>query len=240
MTPPKRALAERRWPPDLEEVLGGQPSPLPQEFYRRPTLRVARDLLGCILVHRTSDGATAGLVVEVEAYRGPKDRGAHSFGGRRTARNEVMYGAPGYAYVYFTYGMHFCMNVVTEEEGRPEAVLLRALRPLAGVALMRRRRSLDRDVPAERLARGPGNLCRAMGIDRSRNGADLTAGDLSLYAGETIRGAAVARSPRIGIDYAGEWAGRPWRWFLRDDPAVSRARVSGTAVGFERVRRVLS
>ena len=194
---------------------------LPREFFARSTLAVARDLLGCVLVHESREGTTAGVIVEVEAYRGPRDRGAHSFGGRRTARNEVMYGPPGFAYVYFTYGMHFCLNAVTEREGRPEAVLLRALSPVAGIALMRRRRGVDDGTPDFRLARGPGNLCRAMGVDRALNGADLVTSRLFIRPGERVPSARVRRTPRIGIDYAGEWVAKPWRLFVAGERAVS-------------------
>jgi DNA-3-methyladenine glycosylase len=194
--------------------------PLPRAFYLQPTLRVARALLGKILVHQTPEGRTAGRIVEVEAYRGPADRAAHSAGGRRTGRNEVMYGPPGHAYVYFIYGIHFCVNVVCRPREVPEAVLLRALEPLEGEALMRRRRRLP-DAPAWRLCRGPGALCQAMGITRAENGADLVRGRLRLLDAPPVPAARVARSPRIGVDYAGEDAARPWRLALRGSRAVS-------------------
>ena len=201
---------------------------LPLDFYRRPTLRVARALLGKILVHRRRGTLTAGRIVEVEAYRGPEDRAAHTAGGRRTARNEVMWGAGGHLYVYFTYGMHYCCNVVTRAAGEPEAVLLRALEPIAGAALMRRRRGISADVPLAALARGPGNLCRAMGIDRRNDGADLAHGTILILDAPPVPSAAIAVSPRIGVAYAGAHALRPWRFFVRSSPAVSgrRARVS--------------
>ena len=198
---------------------------LPRTFYLQPTLRVARALLGKILLHDTPEGRTAGRIVEVEAYRGPADRAAHSAGGHRSARNEVMYGPPGHAYVYFIYGMHHCMNVVCQPAGRPEAVLLRALEPIAGEPLMRRRRGLV-DAPAWRLCRGPGALCQAMAITRADNGADLLRGRLRILDGPEVPPGAVARTPRVGVDYAGADARRPWRFVVRETRAVSGARLS--------------
>ena len=197
---------------------------LPRTFYLQPTLRVARALLGKILVHDGPQGATAGRIVEVEAYRGPADRAAHSSGGHRSARNEVMYGPPGHAYVYFIYGMHHCMNVVCQPPEVPEAVLLRALDPLAGEALMRRRRALP-DAPPWRLCRGPGALCEAMGITRALNGADLVRGVLRILDAPAMAAADIARTRRIGVDYAGADAARPWRYVVRGIPAVSGRRV---------------
>ena len=195
--------------------------------FARPTLRVARALLGKILVHRTREGTTAGRIVEVEAYRGPADRAAHTAGGRRTPRNEVMWGPGGRLYVYFTYGMHYCCNVVTRGAGEPEAVLLRALEPLAGIPLMRRRRGIeDRrgagGVTDARLCRGPGNLCRAMGIDGALNGADLRSSAVVLLDAAPLPARRVAHSPRIGVAYAGTDAELPWRFYVRDSSAVSR------------------
>jgi DNA-3-methyladenine glycosylase len=197
---------------------------LPASFYAQPTLRVARALLGKILVHRGRGGVTAGRIVEVEAYRGPEDRAAHTAGGRRTPRNEVMWGPAGRLYVYFTYGMHHCCNVVTRAAEIPEAVLLRALEPVAGLPLMRRRRGLTPDSPVAALGRGPGNLCRAMGIDRGLDGCDLVTGAVRILDAPRVRASDVATSPRIGVAYAGEHAFRPWRFFLRGSPAVSASR----------------
>jgi DNA-3-methyladenine glycosylase len=213
-----------RAPAPSSPRLDARAAPAPAVFFE-PTLRAARALLGMLLVHETAEGTTAGRIVEVEAYRGPEDRAAHSFGGRRTARNEVMYGPPGHAYVYFVYGMHWCMNVVTQARGVPEAVLLRALEPVAGAELMRARRG--RALPDWQLCRGPGALCRAMGITRARNGADLLDGPLRLLRGDPLPRARVARTPRIGVDYAGAHAARPWRFAVRDCRAVSGRRLTG-------------
>ena len=197
---------------------------LPRRLYLQPTLRVARALLGKTLVHDGPEGRTAGRIVEVEAYRGPADRAAHSSGGRRTPRNEVMYGPPGHAYVYFIYGMYFCMNALCQPAGVPEAVLLRALEPLEGVELMRRRRELA-EGPEWRLCRGPGALCRALGIGRAENGADLVRGPLRIVDAPPVPAARVARTARIGVAYAGADAARPWRFLVRGSPAVSGPRV---------------
>ena len=198
---------------------------LPREFYLQPTLRVARALLGKVLVHRARGVVVAGRIVEVEAYRGPSDRAAHTAGGRRTARNETMWGPAGHLYVYFTYGMHHCCNVVTRGPGRPEAVLLRALEPVTGIETMRRRRRLRAGSITSLLARGPGNLCRALAIDRRLDGTDLCRGPVVLLDAPQVPSAAIASSPRIGIPYAGVDALRPWRFYLRDSRAVSGARL---------------
>ena len=197
---------------------------LPRTFYAQPTVRVARALLGKILVRRRRGIVTAGRIVEVEAYRGPRDRAAHSAGGRRTARNEVMWGPAGHLYVYFTYGMHYCCNVVTRGVGQPEAVLLRALEPVAGLPVMRRRRMLRPEHTASGLARGPGNLCRALAIDRRLNGTDLCDGPVVILDAAPVRPATIVASPRIGIAYAGDDALRPWRFYVRDSNAVSGPR----------------
>jgi DNA-3-methyladenine glycosylase len=201
---------------DLDRIL-----PLAPAFYARPTLRVARDLLGKILVHESAAGVTAGRIVEVEAYRGPADRAAHTAGGRRTPRNEVMWGPGGRLYVYLIYGLHHCCNVVTRGAGTPEAVLLRALEPLIGLPLMRRRRGCAKDVRESRLCQGPGNLCRALGIDLAMNGVDLVTGAVRIFEAPPLQSTRLAKSPRIGVDYAEEDALLPWRFYVRDSPAVS-------------------
>lgn len=174
-----------------------------------------------VLAHAGPGGVAAGRIVEVEAYCGPEDLAAHSARGRRTARNEVMYGDGGVAYVYFIYGVHWCVNVVAATRDVPEAVLIRALEPLHGLELMRGRRGPR--VPDAGLARGPGNLTRALAIDRACNGADLRTSALRVLRppGPPPAPEDVVRSTRIGVDYAGAWASRPWRFSLRS-PCVSR------------------
>ena len=191
-------------------------------------LTVARDSIGKLLVHQTPAGVMAGRIVEVEAYRGPEDRAAHSFGGRRTARTEVMFGPPGFAYLFFVYGMHWQLNLVTTREGAPHAVLLRALEPVVGVAQMAARRGLpETDV---NLSNGPGKLCQALGIGRSHYGVDLTGGELFLTDDTRVRGK-LGRSARIGVDYAESWADKPWRFFEAGNRWVSRGRPSRGAAG---------
>lgn len=195
---------------------------LPESFYRdEDVLAVARGLLGRRLVVAGRGGArTAGIIVETEAYRGPEDAASHAFRGRRTPRTETLFGPGGTAYVYFVYGMHHQFNVVTNRAGVPHAVLVRALRPTEGIERMRRRRGL-RD---ERLlASGPGRLCAALGIDLRHDRADLRGERVWIEAGAgPLPDAAIAAGPRIGVDYAGDWAARPWRFWIRDSPWVSR------------------
>jgi DNA-3-methyladenine glycosylase len=182
-------------------------------------LTVARACIGKLLVHRTAHGLLTGRIVETEAYRGPEDRAAHSFGGRRTARTEVMFGPPGFAYVFFVYGMHYQFNVVTTKQGAPHAVLVRAVEPVLGIDHMARRRNLART--SRDLSNGPGKLCQAFAIDKRDNALDLCASDLFLADGPRTPSAS---SPRIGIAYAGEWAKKPWRFFDPKSRYVSRAR----------------
>lgn len=196
-------MAEARNPP------GDARKKLPRSFYARGAEPVARALLGKLLVHRSGDVSRVGRIVETEAYLGPHDLASHSSRGR-TARTEVMFGPPGHAYVYLIYGIHHCLNVVTGAAGHASAVLIRALEPVA---------NLDENT------RGPGLLCRALGIDRSFNGHDLLSDDLYITREpgrrQVDRSEVVAR-PRVGVDYAGEWAARPLRFYLAGNRHISR------------------
>jgi len=209
---------------------GRRPRALPREFYARPTLLVARDLVGKTLVHRTPDGLTAGTIVEVEAYIGEGDPACHASAGR-TARNDPMYGEPGHAYVYFTYGMHYLLNAVTEPPGVPAAVLIRAVAPTAGQEVMRARRGRRRagsELADHELCRGPGNLARAMGIALAQNRADLTgAGGSSLWIedrGAVIPDADIRWTSRIGIRTGMD---RRWRCAAVGEPSVSGGAAAG-------------
>ncbi|HYN21353.1 MAG TPA: DNA-3-methyladenine glycosylase [Thermoanaerobaculia bacterium] len=197
---------------------------LPVSFYRRPAEEVARDLLGRWLV-RDLDGE--GLVlrlVEVEAYLGAPDRASHAWGGRRTPRNASLYLPGGHAYVYFIYGMHWCLNAVTGEQDIGSAVLIRAGEPLEGEERMRANRRWTAKLRAGDLAGGPGKLCRALAIDRTLDGVRLDKGNLRITAGEPIDSADIAAGPRIGVDYAGEAAAWPLRFALRGNAHVSKPR----------------
>jgi DNA-3-methyladenine glycosylase len=186
-------------------------------------VQVARDLLGTIVCRQTADGLTRGRIVETEAYNGPEDLASHSRAGR-TRRTAPMYGEVGHAYVYLVYGMHDCLNVVTYNpaDARAGAVLLRALEPIDGLDQMRLRRGRPNDADV-RLASGPAKLTQALAVDRTLDAHDLTTGDeLWLEAGEQVAESKVSVGPRIGVDYAGEWAGRPWRFWITGNGAVSR------------------
>lgn len=198
--------------------VAGTGTPLPARFYARPTVEVARRLLGHILVSDVGGARrrTAGRIVEVEAYVGPHDPACHAYGHRRTARTEQLYGPPGTAYVYFTYGMHWCLNAVTEAEGYPAAVLIRALEPLTGLETMRRRRG---SVPDRRLCGGPARLCEALAVTGMLNGASLGRGVLRVVrSGARRPGAAVVVGPRVGITRGTDW---PLRFYYKDSPWVS-------------------
>ncbi len=194
---------------------------LERSFYQQKVITVARALLGKILVHEDPEGTTAGRIVETEAYMGPEDKAAHSFGGRRTARNEVMYGPKGHAYVYFIYGLYYCVNVTAgNEPGKPEAVLLRALEPLAGEDIMAKRRKATGGNAAN-LTNGPSKLCMAMGISKMQNKADLTAPPLYVNDASPVPHGNIVETTRIGVGYAEEWKKRPWRFYIKSNKFVS-------------------
>lgn len=188
--------------------------PLPPSFYARPTQVVARRLLGHLIVSSIGGRRTAGIIVETEAYLGPHDPACHAYGNRRTARTEGLYGPPGTAYVYFTYGMHWCLNAVTRRTDYPAAVLIRAVEPVAGVATMRRRRAGAAD---RILCAGPARLCVALGVTGRINGASLQRGALRILDARVRRGRVVS-TPRIGITRATTW---PLRYLFANSPWVS-------------------
>ena len=194
---------------------------LPREFYTRSdVLKVSRDLLGKLLVVPTANRKrVAGMIVEVEAYRGPADRASHAFGGRRTKRTETMYQTGGVAYVYFVYGMYYQFNVVSNVKDVPHAILVRALEPVEGIEFMRKRRHTH---PDHNLTNGPGKLCIAMGIDRELDRADLLGDEVWLEDYQNIPASKISKGPRVGIDYAEEWVDKPWRFWIKDNTYVSR------------------
>jgi DNA-3-methyladenine glycosylase len=206
---------------------------LPRDFFARPSVEVAPDLLGCVLEHETAEGLVAVRLTEVEAYAGASDPASHAYRGQ-TARNAVMFGPPGHAYVYFTYGMHFCVNLVCLGAAGPagekgaSAVLLRAGEIVAGEDLARTRRTRGSAVITSRdLARGPARLCQALAIDRALDGADACVASSALRvgpgAGTPTRSAKIATGPRVGVSRA---ADVPWRFWLEGDPTVSVYRAA--------------
>ncbi len=192
---------------------------LNRAFYEGGAAETAPLLLGKLLCRRTPAGLTAGMIVEAEAYCGPEDDAAHSFGGRRTARTEAMFGPPGRAYVFRLYGMHRCFNVVTAPEGSPQAVLIRALEPVEGLALMAARRGLDDPLL---LCSGPGRLCQALDIGMDQYGLDLCGGELFLTEYRDFSPGEICVSPRVNVDYAARYRDRLWRFTVKDSPYVSR------------------
>ncbi len=194
---------------------------LPRSFYQQDTITVAKNLLGKILVDDSSEGTTAGRIVETEAYLGPEDRAAHSAGGRRTPRNEVMYGEKGNAYVYFIYGLYYCFNVTAGNvPGKPEAVLFRALEPISGEATMVKRRGIV-EKKAANLTNGPSRLCMAMGISRAQNKTDVTIPPLYIEDAPSVPREQIVETKRVGVDYAGEWKEKPWRFYIEGNQFVS-------------------
>jgi DNA-3-methyladenine glycosylase len=190
---------------------------LARNFYEQPTAEVARQLLGKYLVRVDADGARAGMILETEAYIGLEDKASHAWRGL-TPRNRIMFGPAGFAYIYLIYGMHHCLNIVTEQEDYPAAVLIRAVQPSEGIALMQKGRQI---LDSRALTNGPGKVCQAFGIDRTLNGLDM--------CGETLfiedRGTAVVDivvTTRVGVEYAGPWKDQPWRFYVAHHPGVSK------------------
>ncbi|HMQ02408.1 MAG TPA: DNA-3-methyladenine glycosylase [Pyrinomonadaceae bacterium] len=202
----------------------GRRSRLPRTFYSGPdTIGIARRLLGKLLVTKSNSGAiTSGMIVETEAYCGVEDRAAHSFGGRRTKRNEVTFGPAGHLYVFFVYGMYHQLNIVTGPEGFPHVVLVRAVEPIEGIDVIITRRG---ELPDKDLTSGPGKLCIALDIDRSLNGLDVVKSErVWVEDFRTFGNAEIAVGPRVGIDYAGPDVDRPWRFWVKDSVFVSKTR----------------
>lgn len=197
---------------------------IPRSFYHRDVVTVARALLGQRLVHIVNGKRLVGLIVETEAYLGIPDKAAHTFGGRRTPRNASMWGNGGHAYVYFTYGMHHCMNVVVGHADQPVAALIRALEPIEGIDDMYTRRTKARRNTD--LCSGPAKLTQAFAINRDQDGCDLTTSN-TLYLEQTriraLPSSHIAVTPRIGIGYADDWVKKPLRFYIKGNPHVSRA-----------------
>lgn len=200
---------------------------LPREFYlRSDTLQIAQDLIGKLLVVPSDSGERiSGMIVETEAYLGEIDKAAHSYNNRRTARNEITYSVGGHAYVFFIYGMYFQFNVVCGAKDSPHVVLIRALEPVEGVEIMRERR-LEKNpsaaMPDKNLTSGPGKLCIALNINRRLNGEDLLGDNIWLEDYKNFPAQNIKIGKRIGIDYAEEFAEKPWRFLLKDNAFVSK------------------
>ena len=190
---------------------------LSRRFYQQPTVKVARQLLGKYLVRNHRRGVTIGKIVETEAYVGSEDKACHASKGR-TARTEIMFGQAGFTYVYLIYGFYHCLNLVTERLDYPAAVLIRALEPVEGIPLMRAGRRTE---DLHNLSSGPGKLCQALSIDRSLNGADICGSVIYVEDRKEPAPSIVAR-PRVGVEYAGRWKDKPWRFVIRGSAFVSK------------------
>lgn len=199
---------------------------LPQRFYDRNTLDVAKDLLGKFLVYEDGKRKFAGRIIETEAYMGFDDRASHASKGI-TPRTALMYGRPGYWYIYLIYGFYLCLNVVAGDKNYPAAVLIRAVEPTEGIEEMHRNRASKkgRPCPFYNLTSGPGKLCQAFGIKKSLNGSRAFGKGGNLYIedrGEKIKKTDIVSAKRIGVDYAGEWKDKKWRFYIRDSKFVSK------------------
>lgn len=187
---------------------------LPRKFYTQSTLKVAKQMLGKYLVHETKNGKLVGKIVETEAYIGTEDKASHAYGGKVTKRNKAEWLIGGHIYIYLVYGMYWQLNISTGDEGKPECVLIRALEPLYP----------KRYTLTPKIANGPGKLCRWMGFNKSHYGVDVvTSKEIWLEQGEKIKPGQVVASKRIGIDYAQEWASKPWRFYIKGNKFVSKS-----------------
>ena len=198
---------------------------IPREFYNRDSIVVAKELLGKILVHEIGGKKISAKIVETEAYMGVNDKAAHSYGGRRTERVEVMYGDAGFAYVFLVYGLHCCFNIVTGEKDVPQAVLIRALEPLSNIEEMSNHRfkktyATLTTPQSKALTNGPGKLCSALAISREHNGIDLCGNKLYLVDSDN-ENFSIVTTKRVGIDYAMEAKDYPWRFYIKDNAHVS-------------------
>lgn len=194
---------------------------LPQSFFNRKTSQVAQDLLGKILVHKNKNQLFSGIIVETEAYVGPRDLANHASKGK-TPRNEVMFGKAGYWYIYLIYGFYNCLNIVTEKKDYPAAVLIRAIEPLEGIEKMEINRKTNK---RENLTSGPGKLCQALEIDRKINSLSATAKDAGLFIADSkihIPKNKIKKAKRVGVDYAGKWKDKLLRFYIKDNPFVSK------------------
>lgn len=196
---------------------------LPHNFFERPTLLVARELLGKLLVRRTPQGTVNGMIVEVESYIGETDRASHAFGGKRTPRTETMFGSPGSIYVYLIYGQNHCFNIVTEDEGIPSAILIRAIEPFQGLELMTERRQ-QKKPDLKNLCSGPGKLCSSFEINKKLNNTKLSEKTLAVYDFMNFSDDQIAVTPRINVDYAGDCKDYPYRFFVKDNRFISEGR----------------
>ncbi|NLM48758.1 MAG: DNA-3-methyladenine glycosylase [Epulopiscium sp.] len=202
---------------------------LDRSFYERDTLVVAQELLGKYIVHKIKGKELIARIVETEAYKGPVDKAAHSYQNRRTPRTEVMFGPPGHAYVYLIYGMYLCMNIVTEEEGMPCAVLLRAAEPVEGLdemAQLRFNKTYKQLTRSQKinLTNGPGKLAMALNITREDNGLDLCAEKMFICESDSDSNFFIGRGKRINIDYAEEAADYLWRFYIKNNPYISKVK----------------
>lgn len=197
------------------------------DFYKKDSITLSKELLGKYLVHNTEEGQLIGKIVEVEAYKGVIDKAAHSYGGKRTKRTEVMFMEGGIAYVYLIYGMYNCLNIVASLKDIPEAVLIRALEPISNIEFMcKNRYNKSKEQCSKKdiinLTSGPGKLCKAFNITKEHNGMDLTGDKLYLLEDENHEEFEIVETTRIGIDYAEEARFYPWRFYIKDNPYISK------------------